>query len=50
LIVAQDTALRWAGPDINRIRALAEAVAISDTIEMVSTKNVLGLRCDVGKL
>jgi len=24
LIVAQDTALRWAGPDINRIRALAQ--------------------------
>src|SRR5215475_13032553 len=27
-----------------------EVAAISDDIEMVSTKNLFGLRCDVGKL
>src|SRR5215470_3405009 len=27
-----------------------EVAAISDDIEMISTKNVLGLRCDAGKL
>ena len=33
-----------------RIFRTVQVAAISNDIEMVSTKNVLGLRCDVGKL